>query len=38
MTVFAGRMYGHQAKRVQECLTRRIKACLQEAEQTDGAS
>lgn len=38
ITVFSGRMYGHRAKRVQACLTSRMKACLQEAEQTDGAS
>ena len=38
ISVFSGRMYGHRAKRVQECMTSRLKACLQEAEQTDGAS
>src|SRR5215470_6485621 len=29
VTVFSGRMYGHRAKRAQECMTSRIKACLQ---------
>jgi putative resolvase len=38
VTVFSGRMYGHRAKRVQEGMTSRDKACLQEAEETDGAS
>lgn len=38
VTVFSGRMYGHRAKRVQVCMTSGIKACMQEAEQTYGAS
>jgi len=38
VTVFSGRMYGHRAKHVPAWMTSRMQACLQEAEQTDGAS
>lgn len=38
VTVFSGRMYGHRAKRVQECMATRIKACIQEADQRHGES
>lgn len=38
VTGFSGRMYGPRAKRVQECMTTRLKACMQEAEQHHGES
>ena len=38
ISVFSGRMYGYRTKSVHACMTSQTKVCLQEAEQTDGAS